>query len=136
MYAIVRGGGRQHRVAVGDVIEINAAAKGATATVGATVELPAVLVVDGPSVTAGATALADITVTGEVVGHAKGPKIRILKYKNKTGYRRRVGHRQPLALVKVTHIGPRAAADRKTAPKRASAKAAADQTTAAQATAE
>ncbi|MGW0227375.1 50S ribosomal protein L21 [Actinopolymorpha singaporensis] len=100
MYAIVRSGGRQHKVAVGDVLEVNRLAE----QTGSTVQLPAVLVVDGESVTSDAAALGKVSVTAEVLGAAKGPKIHILKYKNKTGYRRRQGHRQALTKVKVTDI--------------------------------
>ena len=70
----------------------------------ASIELPALLLVDGEDVTTDATALARVAVTGEVVAHTKGPKIRIHKFKNKTGYHRRMGHRQPLTQVKVTGI--------------------------------
>jgi large subunit ribosomal protein L21 len=100
VYAIVRSGGNQQKVAVGDVIEID---KVATAE-GETVSLPVLLLVDGENVTADADALAKATVTAEVVGAAKGPKITILKYKNKTGYRKRQGHRQKYTQVKVTDI--------------------------------
>lgn len=99
MYAIVRAGGRQEKVAVGDVLEMNRV----EGEPGAAVDLPVLLVVDGTSVTSGAAA-AKATVTAEVVEHTKGPKIDILKYKNKTGYRRRQGHRQQLTRVKVTGI--------------------------------
>ena len=50
------------------------------------------------------TVFAAVTVSGEVVAHTKGPKIDILKYKNKTGYKRRLGHRQRLTQVRVTSI--------------------------------
>ena len=100
MYAIVRSGGTQQKVAVGDVIEID---KVATAE-GESVSLPVLLLVDGENVTADADALASATVTAEVVGAVKGPKITILKYKNKTGYRKRQGHRQKYTQVKVTGI--------------------------------
>ncbi len=100
MYAIVRSGGRQHKVAVGDVLEVNKL----TDEAGSTVQLPAVLVVDGESVTADADALGKVSVTAEVLGAAKGPKITIMKFKNKTGYRRRQGHRQSLTQLKVTGI--------------------------------
>jgi large subunit ribosomal protein L21 len=63
-----------------------------------------VLVVDGDSVTSDAAALANVTVTAEVVEHTKGPKIEILFYKNKTGHRVRQGHRQKLTRVKITAI--------------------------------
>lgn len=100
MYAIVKTGGKQYKVAEGDVIEVEKL-KGDP---GAAVTLPAVLVVDGPSITAAAEKLADVTVSGEVVAHTKGPKIVIHKFKNKTGYHKRQGHRQPLTKVRVTGI--------------------------------
>jgi ribosomal protein L21 len=68
------------------------------------VELPAVLLVDGDKVTSDAKALAKVKVTAEVVEDLRGPKIVIQKYKNKTGYKKRQGHRQDLTRVKVTEI--------------------------------
>ncbi len=103
MYAIVRSGGQQQKVAVGDVIEIDRVAS----DVGESVTLPAVLLVDGESVTSQADALAKVAVTAEVVGATKGPKIVIQKYKNKTGYKKRQGHRQKYTQVKVTDISSR-----------------------------
>jgi large subunit ribosomal protein L21 len=100
VYAIVRSGGQQQKVAVGDVIEIDKV-EGAA---GDSVTLPVVMLVDGEKVTATADDLAKATVTAEVVGPTKGPKITILKYKNKTGYRKRQGHRQKYTQVKVTGI--------------------------------
>lgn len=100
VYAIVKAGGRQEKVAVGDVVVVDRIA----AEAGATVELPALLLVDGEAVTSDAAALAKIKVTAEVVQAEKGPKIDILRYKNKTGYRRRQGHRSKLTRLKVTGI--------------------------------
>ena len=100
MYAIVRSGGRQHKVAVGDVLEIDKV----DAKVGSSVDLLTLLVVDGDAVTADAKKLAKVTVSAEVLAETKGPKIRILKYKNKTGYKKRQGHRQRYTQVKVTGI--------------------------------
>lgn len=100
MYAIVKTGGRQYRVAVGDEVEVNTL----DGEPGSSVTLPALLLVDGGSVTADADALAAATVTAEVVGHTKGPKIKIHKFKSKTGYHKRQGHRQALTRVKVTGI--------------------------------
>ena len=71
---------------------------------GDTVALPAILLVDGDTVTSDAAALAKVTVTGEILEHAKGPKIHIHKFKNKTGYHKRQGHRQQLTVLKVTGI--------------------------------
>jgi large subunit ribosomal protein L21 len=62
------------------------------------------LLVDGDTVTSDAATLAKARVTVEVVAAAKGPKIDILKYKNKTGYRKRIGHRSKLTQVRVTGI--------------------------------
>lgn len=101
VYAIVRSGGRQHKVAVGDIVEVD---KISTAKVGDTVELSTLLVVDGDAVTSDPWVLAGIKVTAEVVDHHKGAKIDILRYKNKTGYRRRQGHRQQYTAIKVTGI--------------------------------
>jgi large subunit ribosomal protein L21 len=100
VYAIVRNGGRQQKVAVGDVIEIDKTGAGE----GEQLSLPAVLLVDGQSVTTDAEALAAVDVQAEVIGPSKGPKIRIMKYKNKTGYRKRQGHRQKYTQVRVTGI--------------------------------
>jgi large subunit ribosomal protein L21 len=100
VYAIVRSGGQQQKVVVGDVIEIDKVAS----EVGDSVKLPVVLLVDGDNVTADADALGKATVTVEVLGATKGPKIIIQKYKNKTGYKKRQGHRQKYTQVKVTDI--------------------------------
>lgn len=100
MYAIVRSGGRQHKVAVGDVVEIDKL----TDEAGSSVELQPVALVDGENVTVDSEGLGKATITAEVLGETKGPKIRIQKYKNKTGYIKRQGHRQRYTQVKVTDI--------------------------------
>ncbi|RAG81290.1 MULTISPECIES: 50S ribosomal protein L21 [Streptacidiphilus] len=100
MYAIVRSGGRQHKVAVGDVFE----ADKVDAKVGETVELSTILVVDGDAITSDPWVLAGVKVRAEVVDHTKGEKIRIQKYKNKTGYKKRMGHRQRHTALRVTSI--------------------------------
>jgi len=100
VYAIVRSGGRQHKVEVGDLLEIDKV----TDAIGSTLNLKPVLLVDGETVTSAADALTKVSVTAEVVAETKGPKIRILKFKNKTGYRKRQGHRQRYTQVKVTDI--------------------------------
>ncbi|MDF7663340.1 50S ribosomal protein L21 [Bifidobacterium sp. ESL0763] len=101
MYAIVKASGHQEKVEVGDVILVNRL----NAKKGDTVEFPVALVVDGAKVTLAAKDLAKISVKAEVVNdEAKGPKINIQKFKNKTGVARRKGHRQPLSIVKITSI--------------------------------
>ncbi|QDQ98047.1 50S ribosomal protein L21 [Tomitella fengzijianii] len=100
MYAIVKTGGKQYKVAVGDLVKVEKI----EAEPGASVDLPVALVVDGATLTTDAAALAKATVTGEIVEHTKGPKIRIHKFKNKTGYHKRQGHRQKLTVLKVTGI--------------------------------
>lgn len=99
-YAIVKTGGKQYKVAAGDVVKVEKI----DAEPGAKVELPVALVVDGAKVTTDAKDLAKVAVTGEVLEHTKGPKIRIHKFKNKTGYHKRQGHRQKLTVVKITGI--------------------------------
>ena len=100
MYAIVRSGGRQHKVAVGDVLEIDRLDD----AVGSSISLTPLLLVDGEAVTADAAKLDSASVIAEVLAEIKGPKIRILKFKNKTGYRKRQGHRQRYTKIKVTDI--------------------------------
>jgi large subunit ribosomal protein L21 len=100
MYAIVKTGGKQYKVAEGDVIEVEKLA-GAP---GDAVTLAAVLLVDGDDLVTDAAKLANVAVSGEIAEHTKGPKIRIHKFKSKTGYHKRQGHRQPLTRVKVTGI--------------------------------
>ncbi len=100
MYAIVKTGGKQYKVAVDDVLTVEKI----DGEPGAEVRFPAVLLVDGGEVTTDAAALAGASVTATVVEHTKGPKIRIHKFKNKTGYHKRQGHRQRLTKVQVTTI--------------------------------
>ncbi len=100
MYAIVRAGGRQEKVSVGDLLTVDRLA----GEPGATVELRPVLLVDGETVTSTPTALAAVKVTAEILEPTKGPKIHIIKFKNKTGYRKRQGHRAKLTRIKVTGI--------------------------------
>ncbi len=100
VYAVVRAGGRQEKVEVGTVVVLDRQ----KATVGETLELPAVLLVDGDTITTDSDSLAKVTVTAEVLGEERGPKIVIQKFKNKTGYKKRQGHRQEFTRVKVTGI--------------------------------
>jgi large subunit ribosomal protein L21 len=96
----VRAGGRQEKVEVGTIVQLDRV----KAAQGENIELAAVLLVDGTSVTTDADKLAKVKVTAEVIGNLRGPKIIIQKYKNKTGYKKRQGHRQELTRVKITGI--------------------------------
>ena len=100
VYAVVRAGGRQEKVEVGTIVVLDRQ----KAKIGDELELAAVLLVDGDDVTTDVDTLAKVTVTAEVVGEERGPKIVIQKFKNKTGYKKRQGHRQDLTRVKVTGI--------------------------------
>jgi large subunit ribosomal protein L21 len=100
VYAIVRAGARQEKVEVGTVVVLDRQ----KANVGETIALPAVLLVDGDKVTSDAKGLAKVKVEAEVVREERGPKIVIQKFKNKTGYKKRQGHRQDLTRVKITKI--------------------------------
>jgi large subunit ribosomal protein L21 len=100
VYAIVRAGGRQEKVSVGDVLTVDRLDGAA----GDTLKLIPLMLVDGADVTTGAEALGKVSVTAEIVEAVKGPKIIIQKYKNKTGYKKRQGHRQQLTRIKVTGI--------------------------------
>jgi large subunit ribosomal protein L21 len=99
-YAIVRAGGRQEKVSVGDIVTLDRVAGEA----GDSIELPVLLLVDGDKVTADAKSLASAKVTAEKIEDLRGPKIVIQKYKNKTGYKKRQGFRAELTNVKITSI--------------------------------
>src|ERR1700752_17957 len=99
--AIVRCGGRQEKVALDDVLAVD---KLADEEAGSSVSFPALLVVDGGTVISDAAELTSYQGTAEVVGPAKGPKINMIHYRNKTGYKRRQGHRQQYTQVRITGI--------------------------------
>jgi large subunit ribosomal protein L21 len=100
VYAIVRCGGRQEKASVDDVLTVDKL----TGEVGSSVKLAAVLVVDDGKVISDQAELGKYEITAEIVGAASGPKINMIHYKNKTGYRRRQGHRQKYTQVKITEI--------------------------------
>ncbi len=99
MYAIIRAGGKQAKVHEGDVLDVELI-KG-TDKVSYT---PLLIVMDDGTVVSDSTALGKATVKVKVIGNTAGPKIDIFKYKNKTGYRRRYGHRQKYSRIEVTKI--------------------------------
>lgn len=121
MYAIVRCGGRQEKASVDDVLTVDKLA----GEVGSSVTLPAVLVVDDGNVVSDPAEVGRYEVTAEIVGATAGPKISMVLYKNKTGYRRRLGHRQKYTQVRITGIAadgkPAAQASKATAGSTATA---------------
>ena len=112
MYAIIRAGGKQAKVREGDVIDVERI-KEAGDEISFT---PLLLVADDGTVVSERAALEKASVSAKVVGESRGEKIDIFKYKNKTGYRRRQGHRQTYTRLEVTKItGPKKAAAKKAA---------------------
>ena len=104
MYAIIKTGGKQYKVAEGSEIIIEKL----NAEEGASVTFEEVLAVgEGDEIKFGRPLIEGAKVTGSVVKNGKGPKIRIFKYKHKTNYRRRQGHRQPFTKVKIEKIESR-----------------------------
>ena len=100
VYAIVKAGGRQEKVSVGDIVVMDRV----QGEPGDTIDMTPVLLVDGDNVTSDADNLAKVKVTAEIMRDERGKKIRVFKYKNKTRYRRTQGHRQDLTRVKITGI--------------------------------
>lgn len=99
MYAIVESGGKQYRVAEGDVLRLEKL----DAEAGAVVDLP-VLMLGGETVKVGAPRVDGASVQAEVVSHGRGEKIHVYKFKAKANYRRHIGHRQPYTEVRITKV--------------------------------
>lgn len=100
MYAIIKTGGKQYCVTEGKKISIEKL----DAEVGAEVTFEDVLMLAGDECKIGQPTVAGAKVTGKVLEQGKGKKIRIFKYKAKSNYRRRQGHRQPFTKVEITQI--------------------------------
>jgi large subunit ribosomal protein L21 len=100
MYAVIRAGGKQHKVAKGDVIEIERIKEGTDK-----LEFTPLLVVDDKGkARTGRSELSKARVMATVVGEAKGPKVDVMKYRSKTGYRRHTGHRQRYTTIQISDI--------------------------------
>lgn len=101
MFAVIATGGKQYKVAVGDELEVEKL----NVDIDSSVDLRAIMLVDDDdSVTTDKSKLESASVTATVLDQFKGPKVRIFKYRNKTGYRRKTGHRQPLTRIRVDSI--------------------------------
>ncbi|MDE0122860.1 MAG: 50S ribosomal protein L21 [bacterium] len=99
MYAVIATGGKQARVAPGDVISVERLSRELD-----DIAFDPVLVVDGDGRVLTGAALRGARVTARLLGEVKGPKVRIFKYKSKTGYRRRIGHRQKYTQIEILNI--------------------------------
>jgi large subunit ribosomal protein L21 len=104
MYAIVTTGGKQYRVEQGQRLLVERLPDPEGATV---VLVPLLYRADGDEAVFDREGLARVEVQATVLGHVRGPKLRVFKFKPKRGYRRRTGHRQELTRIEVTTIGPR-----------------------------
>ena len=101
MYAIVRTGGKQYKVEVGDVISVEKL----NAEIGQEVSFEVLLLSDDNGVTVGKPTVEGVVAKAEVVEHGKGGKVIVFKYKPKKDYRKKQGHRQPFTNVKILSIG-------------------------------
>ncbi len=122
MYAIIRAGGKQAKVSSGDVIDIERVKSDDEKLTFS----PLLVVDDDGTAVSDKTVLSKATVTAKVLGESAGPKIDIFKYKNKSGYRRRQGHRQKYTRIEITGIKVPAGSKKKATPKKAE-KAAAEE---------
>src|SRR4029450_3062464 len=101
MYAVIKSGGKQYRVAAGEKLKVEQL----SADVGAEVVLDQVLfVADGENVTLGAPLVSGATVTARVVGHGRGDKVRIYKMRRRKHYRKSQGHRQNYTEIEIVGI--------------------------------
>jgi large subunit ribosomal protein L21 len=126
MYAIVKTGGKQYRVQEGESLLVERLPDDEAATV----TLRPLLYVDGDNVVDG-DELSTVTVEARIVAHERGPKLRIVKFKPKRGYKRRNGHRQELSRIEITTLKVGSPADRSTV---AAASPASDEPATAEAT--
>ena len=115
MYAVIKTGGKQHKVKPGDIIEVEHLQAD-----GDTVTFHPVLVVDDDGTTHFGKEAERATVTAKLVGEQKGDKVQVFKYKNKSGYARRQGHRQLMTLLEISDV--KLGAARKSAAKKDPAK--------------
>jgi large subunit ribosomal protein L21 len=131
MYAVIKTGGKQHKVKAGDVIEVEYL-HGAEDSVA----FKPLLVVDDDGKTHVGKDLDKAVVTAKAAGEQKGDKVRIFKYKNKTGYARRQGHRQLMTLLEISDVSLGSSGGAKATPKKESQPEPAETSASASASAE
>lgn len=101
MYAVIKTGGKQYRVAEGDKLRVETL----DVEEGETINLDQVLMVgDGENINVGAPMLAGATVSATVLSHGRGKKINVIKFRRRKHYRRQMGHRQNFTELKITAI--------------------------------
>ena len=113
MYAVIKAGGKQQKVKAGDVIEIELS----RGSKDEAIKFTPILIVDDDGATHVGKDLAKAVVKGKLVGEQKGDKVKIFKYRPKTGYARRQGHRQMYTLVEIQDVS----LGKRAAPKKAEA---------------
>jgi large subunit ribosomal protein L21 len=118
MYAIVKTGGKQYRVEQGQSLLVERL----PAAEGESVDLQPLLVVDGSSVLDQVDGLSGATVAARIVAHERGPKLRVVKFKPKRGYKRRNGHRQELTRIEVTEISAGSGSPKRSRSRKAASK--------------
>ncbi len=118
MYAVIKAGGKQQKVKTGDVIEVEYMAK-----TGETVTFHPLLVVDDDGTTHFGKEAERAVVTAKPLGEQKGEKVKIFKYKNKSGYSRRAGHRQLMTLLEISDVSLGGAVSKKAPARKAEPKA-------------
>ena len=99
-YAVIRTGGKQYRVAAGDVVQVATLA----GNPGDKVKFDDVLLVGGEAVTIGKPTVAGAAVEGEIVEHGRGPKLVVFKFRKRKRSRRKAGHRQDFTAVRITGV--------------------------------
>ncbi|BCN30702.1 50S ribosomal protein L21 [Anaeromicropila herbilytica] len=100
MYAIIATGGKQYKVAEGDIIRVEKL----NLEAGATVSFDQVLVVNNGELVVGNPTVANASVSASVVKEGKNKKVIVYRYKRKSGYHKKNGHRQPFTMVKIEKI--------------------------------
>lgn len=101
MYAIIRTGGKQYNVSVGDEVLVEKL----NAEVGEEVSFEVLMLADDSGIKIGTPVVEGVSAKAEVVEHGKGKKVIVFKYKPKKNYRKKRGHRQPYTMVKIKAIG-------------------------------